>query len=283
MMQSLMNSTGRPGIRTLRKALFCIVIGFLLILPSKIILAETLLYDDFNGNIVSSSQWHIPTWVSPTDGTVVGHTQFRFTQNSSLPAASNGNAMIVLETYNPTAFSFYGTDLRSNQSFALGTGIHITVRAKMNTATPGIVGGIFLYALKPGSTTYHDEIDFELLTNRPHGVQTNIYSNEKLGTGNVQFIPYASGSINDYHTYEIKWQPNQVSWYIDGNLVRTDKSHVPTGPMSLHLNIWVPDPGWPAAYDPNLKAATSASSNQVFSMSVDSVHIQSIPPPPAGE
>jgi hypothetical protein len=238
----------------MRKVLFCIVICFFVISLSTIIRAETLLYDDFSGNSVSSSKWHIPTWVSPTDGTVVGLT-------------------------NPTAFSFYGTDLRSNQSFALGTGIHITVRAKMNTTTPGIVGGIFLYALKPGSTTYHDEIDFELLTNLPNGVQTNIYSNEKLGTGNVQFVPYTSGSITDYHTYEIKWQPNHVSWFIDGNLVRTDTRYVPTGPMTFHLNIWVPDPGWPAAYDPNLKPATSASSNQIFSMSVDSVNIQSITPP----
>ena len=268
---------------TMRKVYFCIVIGFLVISPSTIALAETLLYDDFSGNVVSSSKWHIPTWVSPTDGTVVGLTQFRLTQDSSLPAADNGNAIIVVESYNPTVSSFYGTDLRSNQSFALGTGIHITVRAKMNTATPGIVGGIFLYALKPGSTTYHDEIDFELLTNRPNGAQTNIYSNEKLGTGNVQFVPYASGSITDYHTYEIKWQPHQVSWLIDGHLVRTDTNYVPAGPMKFHLNIWVPDPGWPAAYDPNLKPATSASSNQIFSMSVDSVHIQSITPQPAGE
>jgi len=263
----------------MRKVFFCIVICFLVISLSTIIRAETLLHDDFNGNSVSSSKWHIPTWVSPTDGTVVGLTQFRFTQSSALPAADNGNAIIVVESYNPTAFSFYGTDLRSNQSFALGTGIHITVRAKMNTTTPGIVGGIFLYALKPGSTTYHDEIDFELLTNLPNGAQTNIYSNEKLGTGNVQFVPYTSGSITDYHTYEIKWQPNQVSWFIDGNLVRTDTSYVPTGSMNFHLNIWVPDPGWPAAYDPNLKPATSASSNQIFSMSVDSVNIQSITPP----
>jgi beta-glucanase (GH16 family) len=104
-----------------------------------------------------------------------------------------------------------------------------------------------------------------------------------LGTGNVQFVPYASGSITDYHTYEIKWLPNQVSWWIDGHLVRTETRHVPAGPMKFHLNIWVPDPGWPAAYDPALKPATSASSNQVFSMSVDSVHIQAISPAPAGE
>lgn len=263
----------------MKKAFFCIAIGFLIISPTTAAQAETLLHDDFDGDIVSSSRWHIPTWVSPTDGTVVGLTQFRFAQKAALPTVNNGNAIIAVESYNPTAVSFYGTDLRSNQSFALGTGIHVTVRAKMDTTTPGIVGGIFLYALKPGSTTDHDEIDFELLTNLPHAAQTNIYSDEKLGTGNVQFVPYPSGSITDYHTYEIKWQPHQVSWLIDGHLVRTETARVPTGPMKFHLNVWVPDPGWPAAHDPNLKPATSAGSNQIFSMSVDSVHIRSITPP----
>jgi len=265
----------------MKKILFCMVIGFIVISPS-IILAATLLYDDFTGNIVSSSNWHIPTWVSPTDGTFVGRTQFRCTQHSSLPACKDSNAIITVETYNPTGFSFYGTDLISNQSFPLGKGIHLTVRAKMDTTTPGIVGGIFLYALKPGSNTIHDEIDFELITNLPNGAQTNIYSKEPLGTGNPLFVSYTSGSITEYHTYEIKWEPNQVSWFIDGNLVRRDTSHVPTGDMNLnfHLNIWVPASNWPEAYDPNLQPTTSPSSNQIFWMSVDSVNIQSITPAP---
>lgn len=259
----------------MRKLVFGIVVGILLISPS-IIVASTLLYDDFNGNIVSSSEWHIPTWVSPTDGTYVGRTQFRVTQHSSLPPTSNSMAIITVESYNPTGFSFYGTDLISNQSFLLDKGIHITVRAKMDTSMLGIVGGIFLYALKTGSTTSHDEIDFELLTNVPNGVQTNIYSNEPLGIGHPQFIPYTTGSITDYHTYEIKWHLNQVSWFIDDKLVRTETSHVPTGPMNFHLNIWVPGPEWDQAYNPNLQPTSSANSNQTFRMNVDSVNIQSI-------
>jgi hypothetical protein len=261
----------------MRKYLFGILMGFWALWPAAALMAETLLRDDFDGDAVSPRNWHIPTWVSPTDGTVVGLTQFRFTQNASLPEARGGRAIVVVETYNPTALSFYGTDLRSNQSFELGTGIHITVRAKMDTATPGIVGGIFLYGLKPGSATYHDEIDFEFLTNRPDGVQTNIYANEELGVGNVQFIPFASGSITDDHTYEIKWRPGQVDWLVDGRIVRTDTRHVPAGPMRFHLNIWVPDPGWPEAHAPHLKPAKSKDANQAFSMSVDSVHIRSLP------
>lgn len=147
----------------------------------------------------------------------------------------------------------------------------------MQTVTRGIVGGIFLYALKEGSTTLHDEIDFELLTNLPQVVQTNIYSNEPLGEGHPQFVAYDSGSINDFHTYEIKWRPDEVSWFIDGNLVRRETKNIPAGPMSFHLNIWVPDTDWLEAFDPDLQPEPSFATNQIFTMNVDSVQIEEIP------
>lgn len=261
----------------MRRVLSSIVLGSLVISPS-ILVAATLLYDNFDGTTVSSSNWHIPTWVSSTDGTFVGRTQFRVTQHSPLPAISEDKAIITVESYNPTGFSFYGTDLISNQSFIMDEGIHVTVRAKMDNYMPGVVGGIFLYALKPGSTTLHDEIDFELLTNLADRVQTNIYSNEPLGIGHPEFVSYASGLISDYHTYEIKWQSTQVSWIIDGNIVRTETNYVPTGPMEFHLNIWVPGSDWYQAYNPNLQPTSAASSNQIFGMSVDYVSIQSLTP-----
>lgn len=236
-----------------------------------------LLSDDFAGTIVDASNWHIPTWVSPIDGTFVGQTQFRCTQNAPLPVASNGNAIIALDTYNPTGSSFYGTDLISNQLFTLGQGLIFTVRAKMDAPIPaGIVGGIFLYA-PPASTgnTLHDEIDFELLSNDPNNVWTNIYGNEPLGVGHPASYPYPSGSATDYHTYQIQWLPSQVSWYIDGTLVRTvaTQSPIPAGPMYGHLNIWVPGSDFAAAYNPSLSWTSSPSSDQTFPMSVDSVTV----------
>jgi hypothetical protein len=245
--------------------------------PNDILAPTALLRDDFDGSIVTASNWHIPTWVSPTDGTFVGQTQFRCSQNAPLPAASNSNAIIALDTYNPTGSSFYGTDLISNQSFALGQGITVTVRVKMNAPIPaGIVCGIFLYA-PPASTsnTLHDEIDFELLSNDPNHVWTNIYGNEPLGAGHAASHSYATGSATDYHTYQIQWLPDQVSWYVDGTLVRTvtTQSPIPTGPMYVHLNIWVPGSDFSAAYDPNLHWTSLPSSSKTLSMSVDSVTV----------
>ena len=252
-----------------------LLIGFSVIFP-LITRAAVLLSDDFAGTIVGYTNWYIPTWTSSTDGTYLGRTQLRCTQSSSLPAASNSNAIIAVQSYNPSGFSFYGTEIISKQSFSVGQGIDITVRAKMDKSTAGVVGGIFLYSLKPGSSTLHDEIDYELLTSVTNQVQTNIYGNEPLGAGHTQFVSYASGSVTDYHTYEIKWLPTQVSWYLDGSLVRTDTTHVPAGPMNFYLNAWVPDSGWAQAYSAAIQPVTSATANQVFSMNVDSVNIQSI-------
>jgi hypothetical protein len=253
-----------------------------------------LLYDDFLGSIVNASNWHIPTWVSPTDGTFYGQTQQRCSQNASLPAAANGNAIIALNTYNPTGGSFYGTDLITKQSFTAG--VRVTVRAKMNAMPAGIVGGIFLYAPPTNaSTSDHDEIDFELLTTDPANVHTNIYANAPLGYGNPTSHSYDSGFLTDYHTYEIQWLPDEVSWFVDGTIVRTvttegvdasvvtgnmgassGQSPIPAGPMYLHLNTWVPDSSFTAAYNPGLHWTMSASDDQTYSMLVDWVEVTPI-------
>ncbi|HBE43554.1 MAG TPA: hypothetical protein DDW27_20625 [Bacteroidales bacterium] len=238
-------------------------------------MAVTVFSDDFTGSMVDSKMWHIPTWVSPTDGTYVGRTQFRCSQNASLPVVSNGEAIIILETYNPTGYSFYGTDLISNRTFLMGDGLIFTIRAKFKSLIPrGIVGGIFLYDLV-GTGPNHDEIDFELVSNRPSEVQTNIYDNEPLGAGHPVFHPI-SGSVTDYHTYVIKWFPGEISWQVDGVTVRTSRNLVPERPMHFHLNIWAPDAGWAEAYDANLQWVTSPALNQVYSMIVDYVKVDSL-------
>ena len=226
---------------------------------------------------MSSVNWQIPKWVSPTDGTYVGRTQFRCIPKGRLPAIVGGNAKVLLETYNPTGLSFYGTDLIAKQPIALGKGILVTVIAKANTPFPrGIVGGIFLYSLKEGSNTLHDEIDFELLSNQPGRVQTNLYGNESLGAGRPISYPFAAGAATDYHKYQILWLPDRVEWYVDDALIRTETSSLPTGPMYLHISMWAPDSAWPEAYDQALQPVKRAKDNKIYSLLVDSVDVEKL-------
>jgi hypothetical protein len=230
--------------------------------------------DNFDGTIVNSARWHIPTWVSPTDGTYLGRTQFRCTP-ALLPAAILGEAVINVETLNPTGFSFYGTDLITNRSFVRGNGLIFTIRAKMKApVTGGIVGGIFLYDLTCSCGAIHDEIDFELVTNDVNKIHTNIYSDEPLGTGHPESVT-AVPPVTDYHIYVMKWFPTEITWSVDGNIIRT-YGISPGGPMHFHLNMWVPGVEWPAAYNAALQPVTLPASNQVFSMIVDYVRVDSL-------
>jgi beta-glucanase (GH16 family) len=264
------------------KSLLLMIIAICLIpKSSNAATATVLLNDTFTPTAASTTLWHIPTWTGPTDGTYIGRTQLRVTQNAQMPVSTNGIMTIPVQTYNPIqGVSFYGTDLISNQSFSIAPkqGLDIKFRAKNNSPLQrGTVGGMFLYALKPGSNTLHDEIDFEILGNWLHDVQTNIYANEPLGAGHFASTTYATGTAATWHLYEIKWLPTKVQWLIDGAVVRTNTANVPTGPMSLHLNEWVPDSGWAAAYDSTLQATTTASANKIYSMGVDYVKVQTIP------
>jgi beta-glucanase (GH16 family) len=231
--------------------------------------------DEFAGTVMSSQKWHIPTWISPTDGTYLGRTQFRCTQNAPLPAVTDNEAVINVETYNPTGFSFYGTDLITNKAFSPGNGLIFTIRAKIKTPyTRGIVGGIFLYDLTCTCGAIHDEIDFELVTNDINKVHTNIYSDEPFGTGHPDSVVVAN-PVTDYHIYVIKWLPTEVSWSVDGNIIRTS-SISPTGPMHFHMNMWVPGIEWKAAYNGALQPVSLSASNQLYSMIVDYVRVDSL-------
>lgn len=255
--------------------LAAIAIGFALWFPMGATSTPVTIFSDhFDGTgTADSAKWKIPYWTGPTDGTYVGRTQFRCSQNSSLPTVSNSNVNITLQSYNPTGFSFYGYDLISNRTFTPGNGLNIKFRAKSNGVSPGTVGGLFLYALKPGSNTLHDEIDFEIIGNDPSRIHTNVYANEPLGAGHPSAHTYEAGTIADYHTYEINWLGDKVEWLVDGKSIRTEAGHVPTDPMYLHLNMWAPASDWFEAYSASIQPTSNPSANQVFSMLVDSVGV----------
>ena len=237
-----------------------------------------LLSENFTKSSMDKKIWRIPTWLSSNDGTYLGRTQIRCSQNAKLPTVKNGNARIQLDTYNPTGFSFYGTELISKQSISVGQGVLVTVVAKADTPFPrGVVGGIFLYALDENSDTIHNEIDFEIMGNRPYQIQTNIYGNENLGAGHPVFCYLPSGTITDYHKYQILWLPNQVLWFIDDILVETDinMSPLPTGPMYLHINMWAPSSDWAEAYDASIQP-TGKSTNKTYTLLVDSIKIENL-------
>lgn len=91
-----------------------------------------------------------------------------------------------------------------------------------------------------------DEIDWEWLGGDATQVQTNFFSKGCTDTYDRGGFSGVGDPINNFHTYTIKWTPEQLDWIIDGAVVRTLKntgaggcSGYPQSPMQIKLGTWV--------------------------------------------
>ena len=90
-----------------------------------------------------------------------------------------------------------------------------------------------------------DEIDWEILGGNNNEVQTNYF-----GKGNQTFFNRGGKTpVNDVqgttHNYTLDWEVDQLTWYVDGQPVRTLKKedavgglNYPQTPMKLRIGSW---------------------------------------------
>jgi hypothetical protein len=103
-----------------------------------------------------------------------------------------------------------------------------------------------------------DEIDLEIM-----GGNTSFVSNNFFGWGNQsqfnsQYEPtngpnWQGGAMGGFHNYTVDWTQDQIQWYMDGDLVRTqaylEPGQYPQTPSYLKFGIW-------AGGDPTLPKGT---------------------------
>ncbi|KAI0346405.1 concanavalin A-like lectin/glucanase [Trametopsis cervina] len=94
-----------------------------------------------------------------------------------------------------------------------------------------------------------DEIDWEFPGDNTFNGQSNLFwqgvvpDKTQGGTHNI-----SSDSFSNYHDYTVDWQPDSLTWSIDGNPVRTVKqsdtidgngvAHFPNTPSRIQLSLW---------------------------------------------
>lgn len=96
----------------------------------------------------------------------------------------------------------------------------------------------------------HDEIDWEWsgsnFNSATGKVQTNYFGKGITGNYDRGTQPAVDSPTTKFHTYVVDWTPDAITWSIDGNVVRTQKSsgatdgayQHPQTPSRLHLGIW---------------------------------------------
>ncbi|KAK4159103.1 glycoside hydrolase [Cladorrhinum sp. PSN259] len=115
--------------------------------------------------------------------------------------------------------------------------VDVTVRAARG------VGVVTSFVLQSDDL---DEIDWEWLGGDATQVQTNFFSKGCTDTYDRGGYSPVADPVNKFHTYTIKWTPEQLDWIIDGAVVRTLKNTgiegcagYPQSPMQIKLGTWV--------------------------------------------
>jgi Ca2+-binding RTX toxin-like protein len=262
-----------------------------------------LFSDDFNtpGPDVNRAIWTTPTG----DAAFFGRTAIRnpgsTINGSGRIAVFDGVAHLLLSTHNPTAWkagdSFWGSEIDSIESFGFGNGaVGLEFAARVRSPEPkppGLVTSLFGYQLLPGTPLLHDEIDWEFLSNHyqpaidPPRALTNRYAAEPTGPGHHVELAFPSGfDFTDFHVYAIRYyqafggsDEGRIEWLVDGVLMHVEESNVPTGDLSVNLNIWAPAADFPLAYSPALQPTPNPSDNVDYDYQIDWVSVASTTTP----
>jgi endo-1,3-1,4-beta-glycanase ExoK len=132
-----------------------------------------------------------------------------------------------------------------------------TYEARYRTPSGSGLNAAFFTFIGPQQNKPHDEIDFEILTKDTAHVETTTWVNGKsgdgqMGSGQSHALPRPSDA--DFTTYAFTWEPDRLTFYIDGELVRTMDNPVtiPSNPQRIFFSLWGSDTlsDWMGAFTP---------------------------------
>lgn len=136
---------------------------------------------------------------------------------------------------------FSAAAISSGRQYLYGR-FEVALRA---TNIPGLVTGFFLHRDSP-----RQEIDIEIVGARPDELLTNVFYNP--GGEGAKFDYGFRGSpcsvclnfdaSESVHRYAIEWDPCEIRWFVDDQLVHKrfnwNPTPIPHLPMTLHVNNW---------------------------------------------
>lgn len=160
---------------------------------------------------------------------------------TNISARAEGGASFVVRRESLGVREFSAAAISSRDRFLYGR-FEATLQA---TDVSGLVTGFFLYRASP-----RQEIDIEIAGNCPKRLLINVFYNP--GSEGAKFdygyrgTPVAISLDFDaskaLHRYAIEWDPCEIRWLVDGNLVHRrsiwNPTPIPDLPMTLHANTW---------------------------------------------
>src|SRR5207253_2241704 len=130
-----------------------------------------------------------------------------------------------------------GGQLQSLTTYGYGT-YEWVMRASSTSSTPAGAGAVVSGQISAGFNFVNNsqtEIDFEIEGQHPDTVwMTNWISTSKKQYSSVFLASPEAG----FHHYKFVWVPGKIDYYIDGVLVSTHTSNLPSAPAYIMMNHW---------------------------------------------
>lgn len=117
----------------------------------------------------------------------------------------------------------------------------------------GVISSFFAYTSKP----VWDEIDIEFLGKDMTHIQFNYYTS---GVGGHEFyFDLGFDASENFHEYAYDWQPDSITWYVDGKAVYRATENLPSNKMQIMMNVWNCKGAdeWSGAFDTSVLPATA--------------------------
>lgn len=189
-------------------------------------------FDDDLGN------GHAARWL-PRNDTFAGNLGLFRPANVRVQPGTGLSLAVVQESLGVRNFS--AASISSRSTFLYGR-FEVTLRA---TNVSGLVTGFFLHRDSP-----RQEIDVEITGNRPDRLLVNVFYNP--GGEGAKFdygyrgtpvaVSLGFDASKALHRFAITWDPCEIRWFVDGQLVHCraawNPTPIPDLPMTLHVNAW---------------------------------------------
>ncbi|MDE6020648.1 MAG: glycoside hydrolase family 16 protein [Ruminococcus sp.] len=143
----------------------------------------------------------------------------------------NGYLTLSIDKDTTGKYNYTGGEYRTADHYGYGY-YETSMHAIKND---GVVSSFFTYT-GPSEDNPWDEIDIEILGKDTTKVQFNYYTN---GVGNHEYM-YDLGfdASEGFHTYGFDWQPDSITWYVDGKEVYKATQNIPSTPGRIMMNTW---------------------------------------------
>lgn len=136
----------------------------------------------------------------------------------------DGKLQLILRE---TEEGYAGAEYRTHAHYSYG---YYSVSMKPAKCS-GVITSFFTYTGKPW-----DEIDIEFLGDDTTRVQFNYFV---AGQGGHEYI-YDLGfdASEEFHEYGFDWQPDSITWYVDGKAVHQVTGEMPKTQGQIMMNFW---------------------------------------------